>query len=40
MVGMVVRFRIDAGLPLTEALERVVGVVAYVETLLGERGKR
>lgn len=34
MVRMVVRLRIDRGLPLAKALERIVGVMADVETLL------
>lgn len=34
MVWMVVRLRIDCGLPLAEAFERVVGVMADVETVL------
>jgi hypothetical protein len=34
MVGMVVRLGIDGRLPLAKALERVVGVMADVETLL------
>ncbi len=37
MVGMVVCFRIDGGLPLAEALERVVGMMAYVKALLRKR---
>lgn len=35
MVGMIVRLGINGCLPLAEALERVVGVMADVETILG-----
>lgn len=32
MIGMVVVSRVNAGLPFTETLERVVGVVADIES--------
>ena len=34
MVGMVIRFGIDGGLPFAKTLERVVGVVTDVEAVL------